>query len=108
MEFVEAGILEGPELESFLQTHLEPHLPADSVVLGCTHYPFVKNAIKRIVGENTVIWDGGEGTAREVKRRLAEEGLLREDAHQGQILFLNSKDCPEVLDRCRRLMEYGD
>ena len=42
MEFVEQGILDGPELERFLQGLLLPKLPADSIVLGCTHYPLIK------------------------------------------------------------------
>ena len=42
MEYVEQGILRGPEVEGYLLDKLEPYLkvPIDAVVLGCTHYPF--------------------------------------------------------------------
>ena len=41
-----------------------------TIVLGCTHYPFVKNAIQDIVGEDVDIIDGSYGTIRELKRKL--------------------------------------
>ena len=41
----------------------------DSLVLGCTHYPFVRDSIKKVVGHEIAIIDGGEGTVREIKRR---------------------------------------
>ena len=101
MEFVEKGILDGPELEQFLRERLGPYLPADSVVLGCTHYPFVRETVRKIVGETTAIWDGGAGTARELKRRLEEKNLLRREG-EGGVLFLNQ---PEF---CERMLHYGD
>ena len=101
MEFVEKGILDGPELEQFLRERLGPYLPVDSVVLGCTHYPFVRDTVRKIVGETTTIWDGGAGTARELKRRLEEKNLLRKEG-EGGVLFLNQ---PEF---CERMLHYGD
>ena len=51
----------------------------DALVLGCTHYPFAKNTIRQVIGENTMLLDGGEGTARQTQRLLEAAGLL----HQG-------------------------
>ena len=48
----------------------------DALVLGCTHYPFMKKAMNAVLGETVDILDGGEGTARETRRRLSEAGLL--------------------------------
>ena len=57
--------------------------------------------MRKIVGETTAIWDGGAGTARELKRRLEEKNLLRKEG-EGGVLFLNQ---PEF---CERMLHYGD
>ena len=69
MEFVEKGILEGHELDSFLQTILRPiaHLPIDGAVLGCTHYSFLAEPIRRALN-GVRLFDGNEGTARTFSR----------------------------------------
>ena len=73
------------------------------VVLGCTHYPFLRREIRAIVGPSVEIFDGSFGTARELRRRITEAGLLREDGHKGQVTFLNSSDDPEMLRRSEYL-----
>lgn len=96
MEFVERGILEGPELEAFLTELLQPYLSKGitGIVLGCTHYPFVKNAISKVAGPSVTLFDGSEGTARELKRRISVANLLREESHQGTVTFYNSSPDP--------------
>lgn len=92
MDFVERGDLDGPDLMAYLEELLYPYKKekVDAVVLGCTHYPFVKNAIAKVLGNNVAIFDGGEGTAREMKRRLSVQNLLSEKNEKGQITFRNS------------------
>jgi len=104
---VERGILSGDELDAYLAEVLAPHLhrPADAVVLGCTHYPFVRGAIARAAGTDN-IYDGGPGTARETRRRLAAAGLLNPAAGGGEITILNSEENGERLRFCRTLLEY--
>lgn len=99
VEFVEDGITEGAELEAFLSDMLEPltHEKLDAVVLGCTHYPFVREAISHILGEDVVLFDGSVGTARETRRRLAESGLLSPSEEQGSVVFMDS-NYPDVID----------
>lgn len=72
VEYVEQGVLEGAELEAFLANLFEPYQshPVDCVVLGCTHYPFVRETIQKLLGAGVQIFDGGAGTARETERRL--------------------------------------
>lgn len=109
MEFVENGIFEGEEVENLLRKLLEPvkGLPVDAAVLGCTHYPFLKKPIRNVLGEGTLILDGSEGTARQLWRRLSQEGLLREDeGRQGEVVFEMSLPGKEAL--CRRLLELPD
>ncbi len=104
MEFVEAGELDSPRLHAYLQEHLGPYLEhkPDAVVLGCTHYPFVRDAIAKELGEEVPILDGSLGTARETKRRLTAAGLLREREEGGSVIFENS--IPEKVELCRRLL----
>lgn len=78
VELIEAGQADSPEADALLRSLLGAYRgKLDALVLGCTHYPFAANAISRVLGEKTVLLDGGEGTARETRRRLAEAGLLR-------------------------------
>jgi glutamate racemase len=106
MEFIEAGDLDSEELRAFLQELLAPYLDKklDSVVLGCTHYPFVAGLIREIVGEHVSIFDGGEGTAREMRRRLEEAGLRNPEDGQGTVHFENSLATEKELALCRRLL----
>ena len=106
MEFVEAGDLESGRLYDFLRELLAPYLTKqlDSVVLGCTHYPFARKMIQQIVGENVTIFDGGAGTAREMRRRLAAAGLLNPSETPGTVTFENSLATEEELELCQRLL----
>lgn len=107
MEFIEAGDLESERLHDFLQELLAPYLDKnlDSIVLGCTHYPFARKMIQSIVGDTVTIFDGGAGTAREMRRRLAAADLLNPSAQPGWIRFENSVATEEELALCRRLLK---
>ena len=86
VELVEAGKGNGPEAEALLRPILEPYVgKLDALVLGCTHYPFARQAIARILGEDVWLPDGGEGTARQTRRRLAEAGLLYDGEEAGSV-----------------------
>ena len=77
VELIEQGKLNDPQTYGFLKEILLPHKgKLDALVLGCTHYPFVKDAIANILGPETVLLDGGAGTARQTKRCLEQQGLL--------------------------------
>ena len=110
MEYVEQGILRGPEVEGYLLDKLEPYLkvPIDAVVLGCTHYPFLRGAIRRIVGRRPEIIDGSFGIARQLQRRLEEQALLNTDDADGTVTFQNSLDEPEMLGLMQALFSYED
>lgn len=108
MEFVEAGDLESEKLHDFLLELLGPYLDKklDSVVLGCTHYPFARKMIQNIVGDTVTIFDGGAGTAREMRRRIAVADLLNPSEEHGWVKFENSVATEEELALCRRLLEW--
>lgn len=104
VELVEEGKHNGPEVEALLRPVLQDYAgKLDAVVLGCTHYPFAARTISRLLGENTVVVDGGEGTARETKRRLAEADLLYEGP--GQVQMENSAQDKQLLIRSMALLE---
>ncbi|MGB9872209.1 MAG: glutamate racemase [Anaerolineae bacterium] len=77
VEAVEAGALEAPETEASLRSCLEPLLAAgiDELVLGCTHYPFLRPLMERIVGPGVEIVDPAPAVARQVRRVLISAGF---------------------------------
>ena len=103
VELIEGGKADSPETERLLGELFAPYPKLDALVLGCTHYPFAKAAISRVLGEDVALLDGGEGTARETKRRLMEAGLLR--TGEGSVTFQNSKNSPELLALSQQLLE---
>ncbi|MFZ9463608.1 MAG: glutamate racemase, partial [Vulcanococcus sp.] len=99
-DLVERGSLEGPECESLLRRFLEPMLAAgaDTIVLGCTHYPFVIETIRRLVGPSLAVIDPAPAVARHLARVLRERGLIRpEAAGRGGHRFLTTGD-PALFD----------
>jgi glutamate racemase len=107
MEFVEQGILEGPELEDYLTRIMSPYLSKNltGIVLGCTHYPFVQEPISRIAGPDVQIFDGSLGTARELSRRIQVANLNQSKDHKGSVTFFNSSPDPEKINLMRYLFE---
>lgn len=104
VEFVERGEIDGPALLDYLTCQLAPWQKPDAVVLGCTHFPFVRKAIARLLGPEVAILDGGEGTARQTRRLLQQRGLL----HQGTgSVRLHSSGSPESLRLMERLLQLA-
>ena len=91
VQLIEAGKVDDPETEALLRQILGAYIgKLDALVLGCTHYPFAAKAISRVLEHKTVLLEGGDGTARETRRRLAEADLLEEG--EGEIRILNSAE----------------
>jgi len=107
-EMVEQGELRGEKIERFLNELLADWRDnkVDAAVLGCTHYPFVKPVIASVLGDKVKIVDGSIGTAKELKRRLRDAGLLNETG-TGSVVFENSRDTDEELELCRKLFEIN-
>ena len=98
VELVEQGKLDTEETRALLREILEPYLgQLDAIVLGCTHYPFVKETVRSILGADVQILDGGAGTARQTCRLLEERGLRR--SGKGSLKMENSAGRQELLDR---------
>lgn len=76
-----------------------------AVVLGCTHYPFIKPSLRKIFSEEMLIVDGSEGTARRLKEVITEEHLLHEENHKGTLQIYNSKNSKKLIDLTYRFLE---
>ncbi|MCU1444141.1 MAG: glutamate racemase [Cryobacterium sp.] len=82
VEFVENGVTTGDELLAVAEEYLAPLRDADvdTLVLGCTHYPFLKGAISYVMGEGVSLVSSDTETANDVYRVLVSRGLLRDAA----------------------------
>jgi glutamate racemase len=103
-DLVEDGVLEGPELTERLAELTEPLRAAgvDTVVLGCTHYPFVREAIARAFGGDVRLLDSGEAIARRTRQILAEADAL-EAGGEGTFHFFTTGRVEEVAPVVSRL-----
>jgi glutamate racemase len=82
VEQIEAGALDNPATRTILEAALQPMLARgiDTVVLGCTHYPFVIPLIQDIVGKDVRVIDPAPAIARQVRRVLEQQHSLPENA----------------------------
>lgn len=106
MECVEAGELDGPRVEALLEKLLAPcrGIPVKAVVLGCTHYPFLRRTIARFFPRETPLIDGNLGTVRQLGRRLETEGLLSQGPG-GSVTFLSSAEGDAAAKRMQQMLE---
>jgi glutamate racemase len=106
MEFVEEGNLEGKAVDTYFEKHLTPYLDnTETIVLGCTHYPFLRHHLKMFLGDRKIqIIDGSLGTSQELRRQLDKKGLLREENNDRQIIIQNSSDKQELIELSRKLL----
>ena len=101
-DLIESGDLDSPEIRDLLERYLGPYRgTVDGVVLGCTHYPFVARQIRGVLGD-VPLYDGGPGTARQVKRLLLAGDALAPVSQEGGVEFRSSNNTPEQIERYRQ------
>jgi glutamate racemase len=78
VEAVEQASLDGPEIDALVARHIHPLLAggADTLVLGCTHYAFLRAHIERIAGPNVSVLEPSDPVARQLRRRLEIDDML--------------------------------
>ena len=116
VSFVENCMFDQELLNVYFKKHLSPFITdnTESIVLGCTHYPFLKSNIleflkERHGREDIVLIDGSFGTARELKRRLKEKDLLREPTGiPGHVEILNSSSDSEMVEKSYALLNMPE
>ena len=103
---IEMGNLDGDETQRILEDALHPMLDKniDTVVLGCTHYPFVIPLIEKIVGEKVRVIDPAPAVARQVKRLLEAGGMRSRGG--GRIRFVTSGEAGSVQEVLSTLLGF--
>ena len=105
MEFAERGELNSAALNAYLTERFAPyrHEDVDAIVLGCTHYVFLKQAIGA-QWPGTPLFDGNTGTARRLQSLLSRADAFREGS--GEVIFESSD--PQALPVMQRMFALGD
>jgi glutamate racemase len=107
VEFVERGQTTGDEVTVLAERLLAPLVGADidALLLGCTHYPFLARTIGDVMGPDVTLVSSADETAFAVRRRLTEEGLLREaSSRTGVHRFASSGDIDVFRELGSRLL----
>ena len=97
VELVENGILTGTEAESVVEKSVRPLIEAgaDTIVLGCTHYPFLADTIMKVAGRPITLIDPAPAVARHLMEIMEKNGLVRKD---GFSMSLNSSGDSTTLE----------
>lgn len=98
VELVEAGVLGGEEVERVIGPILDPLLAqeTDVLVLGCTHYPFLRDAIQAYVGSQVRVIDSGHAIARRTMSLLQHAHMLHERGKPGSIELFTTGDANDA------------
>jgi glutamate racemase len=101
---VERGEIAGPAVDKLLGFYLQPLLDADAdvIALGCTHYPFLSEAIGRICGPEVRLVDPSPAVARQLARVLADRGLLTRKL-KGRTTYYTTADPDEFARALARM-----
>lgn len=106
VELVEAGEIDTPRLRRVLRSHLAPLLEQgiDTLVLGCTHFPFLRPAIEALVGSGVQVLDTGQAVARQVSRVLDAHSLAGDPDRVAWVRYHCTGDRRRFLRVARRLL----
>lgn len=106
VHLVEKGQVNGPEVESVIRRCFEgiEMENVKSVVLGCTHYVFLKEAVKAVFGKDVQIFDGNFGTVKHLKHKLEQLDQLNDSNQVSEIKIINSLS-EEMVMRSNELLK---
>lgn len=106
----EEGWTDEPETASIAKRYLAPIVERrpDALVLGCTHYPILRDVIQRTVGENVTLIDSGEATADEVAALLAKSGLANPEQPTRERQLCDDLDHFYVTDAAERFARVAE
>jgi len=98
VECIERGELNGAVTRKLLEQYCQPLLDegADTIVLGCTHYPFVKPLIRQIVGDGVTLIDTGAAVAMHLQTRFAALYLLTQQHRAGTVKFWTNNQATDA------------
>lgn len=107
VEFVEAGVTNSPEVLAVADEYLAPlrHASVDTLVLGCTHYPFLKGAISYVMGPTVTLVSSDTETAKDVYRQLVSRDMLASESTPATRVYQATGGvADEFVVRANRLM----
>lgn len=112
VNLIETGKLHSLEMVKLLKTYLDPMIEQgiDTLVLGCTHYPYLTPIIEKLIPENVRIIDSGKAVAKQTQKVLAEHDLLTDRFDNGTNCFYSNTDI-EILKTFvpeEAVVEYKD
>lgn len=110
VELIEEGIIEGEEVNRYLQKKVEPFKETGiaAIVLGCTHYPFIKKELSIVLENKVPIIDGSMGTAKQLKRQLLEYNIISKRKETGKVEISNSLNNNEIINLSYRLLNLNE
>jgi DNA-binding Xre family transcriptional regulator len=105
-DILEYSYVEGEELNLYLREKLDLHKESGigSVVLGCTHYPFIRKELSNILDETTTIIDGSLGTAKQLETQLVKNDILNANSFKGTVEIINSLQSEVIIDLSFKLL----
>lgn len=103
---IEAGLIETPEMQALLRSHLKPiqDQGADTLVLGCTHYPFLKKMIRAVVGDSMTLIDTSDAVVRQLLRQMHQQGLIVSSKHSPKLSLLSTANADTLAAMAERLL----
>ena len=103
---IEAGLIETPEMQALLRSHLKPiqDQGADTLVLGCTHYPFLKKTIRAVVGDSMTLIDTSDAVVRQLLRQIHQQGLIVSSKHSPKLSLLSTANADTLEAMAERLL----
>lgn len=106
VELVESGSVDGDAVDAVIGPLLDPLIASDVdvIVLGCTHYPFLRRAIRSYVGDDVQVIDSGTAIARRTLSVLQADGLLRERSEAGTFRLLTNAGSREITRVASKLL----
>jgi glutamate racemase len=107
VEQIEAGQLESPATRRILQQGLAPlrSRGVDTLVLACTHYPFVIPQIRQLAGDGVEVIDPAPAIARQTGRLLAEVGPADPNGPAGHVTLYSTGDAPALARMAGELIQ---
>jgi glutamate racemase len=107
VEQIESGDLDGQRTKDILKRAVRPMLKegVDTLVLACTHYPFIIPTLSELVGPSVQVIDPSPAIARQTKRILQQHSLTTPSKDRGELTFISSSDASEFKKMTRKLID---
>lgn len=108
VELIESGNTDGDEVKAYLNKRIKTYEKEGiaAIVLGCTHYPFIKESLKLVLNSSVPIIDGSIGTARQLERQLIEYNIRSSSHSKGKVEVFNSLNGEAIIKLSHDLLEH--